>query len=123
VPGSADVDNGGTIQPYLQACPSFLPVTGVAGVQYFLDFPVGSPLARIIMISPGIGGSVASYNTYGKDGAGLTWLASTIDSAREAQIPWIVVGMNKNFIATLGSTDEVGQVSSPVLFPFFKGHN
>lgn len=116
VAGSSDVDNGGTIQPYVQACPSFLPVTGVAGIQYYLDFPVGTPLARFIMITPGVGGSAAAYNTYGRNGTGLSWVASTIDSAREAQIPWIVVGMSKNYISTLGSSDEVGEPLMSLLF-------
>ena len=116
VAGGADVDNGGDIQAYLQPCPTFLPVTGVAGVQYFLDFPVGAPLARFIMITPGIGGSLATYNTYGQNGTGLSWVASTIDSAREAQIPWIIVGMNKNFVSTLGGTDGVGAPLMNLLF-------
>lgn len=65
--------------------------TGAYGQQYSFDYPATAPLARFIMISPG----QTSYN-YAVGGAGYKWVSSTIDNARIAHIPWVIVGMYEN---------------------------
>jgi PKD repeat protein len=85
----------GNINDFSACLPNQLPgVVGTYGRQYYVDVPAEAPLVRYIMISPGIQfpDGLWSYN------AGTTrhaWTADTIDSARSAGIPWVVVGMHK----------------------------
>ena len=85
----------GHINDFSACLPNQLPgVVGTYGRQYYVDVPAGAPLVRYIMISPGItfGDGLWSY------AAGTprhAWTAATIDAARSAGIPWVVVGMHK----------------------------
>ena len=75
-------------------------ITGTYGEQYYYDYPVvGAPLARFILISPnqtltGANGQTYTYN-YAKGSANYTWVSKTIDAARAANIPWVIVGMHQ----------------------------
>ncbi len=61
------------------------------GVEYSFDYPAGAPLARFIMISPGLTVGGTSY-TYAPGNPHYTWLANTIDDARADGIEWVIVG-------------------------------
>lgn len=65
-------------------------LSGSYPYQYYFDYPASSPLARFIMLSPGL-----SPYKYDKGNANYKWVASTIDSARAAHIPWVIVGTHK----------------------------
>ncbi|HSW90009.1 MAG TPA: metallophosphoesterase, partial [Patescibacteria group bacterium] len=73
------------------------PQCQVYGVQYYFDYPVGAPIARIIGVSPG--GNVFNKryvigtNTY-------NWTAAAIDDARTQGIPWVIVSMHEDCITT-----------------------
>ncbi len=85
---------------YIKNCPFTLgvPLTGQYGVEYYFDFPSGSPLARFILVAAGIGGEV-NYD-YSQGTSHYNWVASAIDGARAAGIPWVIVGMHKPCLNT-----------------------
>ena len=98
---------GGDINKYVQYCPFTLPsLTGDYGKQYYFDYPLSStPLARFIMIAPGVEGSLnVDYNV---GGAGYTFTQNAIDDAQANQIKWIVVGTHKNCITSGVKTCEI----------------
>ncbi len=107
--GNHDVgeSSGGNIDRYRQFCPFTLgSLTGDYGKQYYFNYPQNAPLARFIMIVPGLKGSVnINYNV---GGAGYIFTQNAIDSAKAAGIKWIVVGMHKNCISIGQKTCDVG---------------
>lgn len=102
-------DTYGSIQKYVQYCPWTLPgITVLPGVkpgygygyEYFFDYPMLNPLARFIMISPGINFTTAQAGfsevwKYNLGDQHYNWVNNTIDNARSIGIPWIIVGMHK----------------------------
>ena len=95
IPGDHDVSQ---ISLYAADLPDYMTSTGTYAQQYYFDYPATSPLARFIMLSPS---EISGYN-YTKGGSGYRWVSSTIDGARAANIPWVIVGMYKNCFS-LGS--------------------
>jgi hypothetical protein len=100
---------GGNIRKYIEHCATpALGIQGTYGRQYYFDFPTATPLARFIMVSPGIGGDTGGLNTNYKEGSpGYEFTAKAIDQARAAGIKWIFVGMHKNYISTMDKTNEI----------------
>ena len=84
----------GRIDAFAACLPNRLPgLVGTYGRQYYVDVPHGRPLARIILISPGLpfpDGRVS----YSRGSAGYDWTAAAIDGARSAGVPWVIVGMH-----------------------------
>jgi hypothetical protein len=107
--------SGGQITEYAQYCPFTLPVTLTGGpgtpgygVEYYFDYPATTPLARVIMITPGVRGSL-SYD-YSPGSSHFNWVVSSINGARTAGIPWVFVGMHKQCIVSGDKTScEIGQ--------------
>jgi len=116
--GTHDVgeDCCGNLQAYLDACPSTTDVLGTPGIQYYVDYPKNNPIARILMITPGVKGTVASYDLYSRGQIGYQWVEATIADARTNNITWIIVGMHKNFITVLEKNAEVEQDLISLLF-------
>ncbi len=99
----------GSILDYVKYCPwTFSGIAVVPGVEtgfgygyeYYFDYPAVNPLARFIMISPGINFTIAQAGfsdvwEYSLEDAHYNWVSNTIDSARAVGIPWVVVGMHK----------------------------
>ena len=85
----------GLVSEFAQCLPDRLGVQGDYPRQYYLDYPAGNPLVRFIMISPKLvfPPSTSAWS-YGVGSARYTWTADTIDAARAAGIPWVVVGMH-----------------------------
>jgi PKD repeat protein len=84
----------GYINNYSACLPNQLPgVVGTYGRQYYVDVPEQDPLARIIVISPGIPFEAGNLN-YSPGSSNYNWTAGAIDSARASGIPWVVVGMH-----------------------------
>jgi hypothetical protein len=63
------------------------------GVEYAFDYPAGAPLARVLMLSPGltVGGTTYRYTAGSPE---YQWVSDTIDQARGAGIPWVIVGFH-----------------------------
>ncbi|MDO8509498.1 MAG: DUF4215 domain-containing protein, partial [Nanoarchaeota archaeon] len=94
----------GYIGNFASCLPDLLNSNGVYSAQYYFDY---QNLARVIMISPNlnIDGKAYSYN---QGTSQYNWLSDSIDQARSAGIPWIVVGMHKNCITPATKSCEVG---------------
>ncbi len=69
-------------------------ISGTYAKEYFFDYPPGNPLARFIMVSPG--GLVSGYQ-YTQGSPHYNWVASTIDNARAAHIPWVIADFLSQF--------------------------
>jgi hypothetical protein len=80
---------------------------GRYATEYYSDYPAGDPLLRVIMISPGLTVESVNYR-YTQGSQHLQWLASVIDQARAAGIPWVVVGMHKVCLSAGAKSCEVG---------------
>ena len=112
VPGIHDVggSGGGNISRYVKNCPYPLssavipgPGTPGYGFEYYFDYPTEKPLARFIMISPGLGGGL-KYN-YSEESAHTEWIEDVVDNARDQGIPWVIVGGHADCI-TVGKKDR-----------------
>jgi hypothetical protein len=79
-------------------------LTGTYGKEYYFDV---QNLARVIFISPDLtlDGETYSYNSGTPHYA---WLVNAIESARSANVPWVIVGMHKNCISTGVKSCEIG---------------
>lgn len=85
----------GWIDRFASCLPNQLPgAVGVYGREYYVDVPQGAPLVRFVMISPGLPFPTGGSN-YAAGSPAYRWTAAAIDSARAANIPWVVVGMHK----------------------------
>lgn len=85
----------GHINDFSACLPNQLPgAVGTYGRQYYVDFPAAAPLVRYILISPGIQFPDGLWS-YDAGTSRHAWVAATIDAARTAGIPWVVVGMHK----------------------------
>jgi hypothetical protein len=92
------------------ACmPDRLGSTGTYGSQYYFDYPAVSPLARVIMISPGLSNYAPKlFPSYGKGTAAYQWVSNAIDGARAAGTPWVIVGMAFDCITAGEKSCEIG---------------
>jgi hypothetical protein len=90
------------------AClPDRLNSTGSYPAQYYFDYPAQAPLMRVITIPPHLTVENVHY-MYTAGNQHYSWLASTIDDARNRGIPWVAVGMHKNCITTGAKSCEIG---------------
>ena len=117
---SGEVSGAGDISKFITYCPFTLSVpvspgeeAGYGyGYEYYFDYPGASPIARIIMISPGISFTVGGLNetwAYSKGDNHYSWLSDTIDNARTLGIQWIIVGMNNLCITSGQATCQIGE--------------
>jgi hypothetical protein len=89
----SDGENG-HIDTFAECLPNRLPgLEGEYGRQYFVDVPQDDPLMRLILISPGVPFD-DGVDKYGEGSEEYDWTATAIDEARDARIPWVVVGMH-----------------------------
>ncbi|HLX58970.1 MAG TPA: hypothetical protein VKR83_18265 [Ktedonobacteraceae bacterium] len=88
IPGDHDASQMSTYEAELPN--QMAGMSGTYGAQYYFDYPPVNPLARIIMISPS--NLLPGYN-YDAGSADYNWVSNTIDAARAANIPWVIVGM------------------------------
>jgi hypothetical protein len=111
VPGNHDTDesSGGDISDYLNHCrnPFQSAITGRYPWRYYFDYPTNSPIARFIMVSPGIGGNNPTSGNYSAGTSNFNFVSTSIDDAREKKLKWIVVGMHKNYITTFVKRNEI----------------
>jgi len=89
-------EQNGLIDNFVQCLPNQVgTINGTYGKEYYFDYPSSSPLARFIMISPGLNFTYGGFWSYAAGTSHYNWLASAIDSARAAGIRWIIVGMHE----------------------------
>ncbi len=90
-------------------------LTGVYGKQYYFDYPVASPTARIISISPGLTFTGTGTSSYKVGTSNLAWLIAAIDGARASRIPWVIVAMHMTCLGTGPNPCSAGQDVQDVL--------
>jgi hypothetical protein len=98
----------GFIDTYAGCLPDRLGASGRYAHQYYIDYPPGAPLMRLILIDPALyrDDVMQKYCTSG-DTTNCNWLKARIDEAK-AQGLWTVVGTHKVCI-TMGSLScEIG---------------
>ncbi len=116
-------DASGNINLYAQYCPftfsTYVSSTncGTAnqsikcyGKEYYFDFPKSNPIARFILISPGVNQVYDGTGTwtYNVGSARYNWVASAIDDARTKSLRWVIVAMHKDYISAGGHGNEIG---------------
>lgn len=111
VAGNHDITlgSGSFIDNFALCLPDRLNSQGVYGRNYYFDYPAANPLARVILISPGqdVFG-LATYN-FEMGGIQYNWVSDSIDAARSAGIPWVVVGMHEDCLSMGVKPCEIGQ--------------
>ena len=70
-------------------------ISGTYGKEFYFDYPVSSPIARFIMISPDLSFTSGGNYSYTVGSPHYNWVSTAIDNARQTGISWIVVGMHK----------------------------
>ena len=84
----------GRIDRFARCLPNRLPgLKGRYGRQWYVDVPASNPVARIVMISPGLRYGDGTWR-YSKGQPRYRWTKRVIRSARAAGIDWVVVGMH-----------------------------
>ncbi|MBM7504938.1 metallophosphoesterase [Agromyces aurantiacus] len=98
VAGNHESDGrNGAIEAFADCLPNRLPgLEGDYPRQYLVDLPAEAPLVRFVVISPGITfrGAEGAWS-YAAGTERYDWTRAAIDGARDAGIPWVVVGMHK----------------------------
>jgi PKD repeat protein len=81
----------GLINNYSACLPNQVPgAVGTYGREYFMDFPKGAPLVRVIQVSPNLTFENGIW-AYAPGDAHWTWLSNAIDGARAQGAKWIIV--------------------------------
>lgn len=87
---SLDV-NDGNINDFSACLPNQVPgIVGTYGRQYYMDFPKGAPLVRVIEVSKELTFEDGKW-VYAQGDARYNWVSSAIDDARAKGAKWIVV--------------------------------
>lgn len=109
ISGNHEHDNAqGYIDNFALCLPNQISgIVGQYGKEYYFDYPPGAPLARFILIAPNLTFQGQTYN-YWVGTSHYIWTANAIDGARQAGIPWVIVGMHKNCISTATQGCEIG---------------
>ncbi|MET0932065.1 MAG: PKD domain-containing protein [Mycetocola sp.] len=105
----------GAINNFSACLPNQLPgIVGTYGRQYYADVPQVNPLVRYIAISPDLDFPDGNWS-YAAGTPRYQWTEAAIDSARAANIPWIVVAMHKPCLSIGLYTCEVGPAIANLL--------
>lgn len=85
----------GDIDKFAQCLPNKLQgIHGEYAKQWYVDLPQENPLVRVILLSPGIPFAGGDELDYSEGSDRWKWTEGAIDGARDAKIPWTVVGMH-----------------------------
>jgi|GEM_PF-5064998 len=99
----------GLIENFAACLPDHLGnINGEYGKEYYFDYPVSTPIARFILISPDLPFSNGQIYQYTVGSAHYNWLANMIDNARIAGLQWVIVGMHKDCLTVGVKTCEIG---------------
>ena len=88
----ADTGRDGRVRRHAACLPDRLGVQGRYPTQYAFSYPAQDPVARFVMVSPGLTVDGHAY-TYRPGTADRAWLARQLREARAAG-QWLVVGMH-----------------------------
>lgn len=69
-------------------------LSGTYGRQWYVDLPAATPVVRVVMISPGLTFPDGTWD-YTRGTEHYAWTAAAIEGARQAGIPFVVVGMHE----------------------------
>jgi len=94
LPGNHEADTGkdGRVRRHAACLEDRLGVEGAYPTQYAFSYPAQDPVARFVMVSPGLTVDGHSYD-YRRGTADRAWLVDQLRAAREAG-QWLVVGMH-----------------------------
>jgi 3',5'-cyclic AMP phosphodiesterase CpdA len=97
VAGNHEDDFGGDghISEFATCLPDRMDSVGDYAKEYYFDY---RGVARFILISPDLTID-GEHFFYGDSNEHYEWLEKTIDDARAADIPWVIVGMHKNCLS------------------------
>ncbi|WP_210505577.1 metallophosphoesterase [Naasia sp. SYSU D00057] len=85
----------GVINDFAACLPNQLPgAVGTYARQYYVDVPQEAPIARFVLISPGLTFPDGT-DSYDEGSSEYEWAQEAIEGARDADIPWVVVAMHK----------------------------
>lgn len=98
--GNHEADGGrdGRLRNFATCLPDRLDAEGVYGAQYAFTYPAQDPLARFVMVSPGLAVDGHRYD-YSAGTPDRAWLTDQLRQAREAG-QWLVVGMHLPCLTT-----------------------
>lgn len=94
----SDTGRDGRLRNFAQCLPDRLGAEGTYGAQYAFTYPAGEPLARFVLVSPGLTVDGHRYD-YSAGTADRAWLTDQLRQAREAG-QWLVVGMHLPCLST-----------------------
>ena len=89
----------GFIENFADCMPDRLGAQGEYPKEYLFDYPPKNPLARFIVVSPGLQFTNKEVYVYKKDSPHYKWLSDKIDEARAKKIPWVIIGMHKTCLS------------------------
>lgn len=105
---SGQIASEGNINNFVTCLPDRIgTISGTYGKEYFFDYPAAAPVARFILISPGISFTPGGAYSYASGSTHYNWVKNKIDNARTAGIPWVIVGMHKVCIGVAGHACEI----------------
>ena len=93
-----DAARDGHIDTYADCLPDRLGVDGRYAAQYAFNYPADAPLARFVLVSPGMRVDGHRYD-YSRGTADRAWLREQLRQARDAG-QWLVVGMHLPCLTT-----------------------
>lgn len=100
----------GNISEYLENCPfpldsHLVPGEGTLGYgyEYYFDYPANRPLARFIVLSPGLEGDL--HLDYSEESSHTEWMEDAVEDARSRGIPWVIAASYTPCI-TVGEADR-----------------
>lgn len=98
--GNHESDPGrhGLLRNYAECLPDRLGAEGTYGAQYAFTYPAEQPLARFVLVSPGLTVDGHRYD-YSAGTPDRAWLRGQMRRAREAG-QWLVVGMHMPCLTT-----------------------
>jgi hypothetical protein len=96
----ANEPKGNNIDNFVKCLPDKIGnIQGFYGREYYFDYPLAVPMARFILVSPGLtfgsgsGNYPSGFWNYNSEGSShYQWVSKAIDEARSQGIEWIVVG-------------------------------
>lgn len=100
---------GGNIHRYIEHCGNPFGIGPGYGTRYAFEYPPTQPLARFILVTPGVTGrylAPGSHN-YDRGTENYRFVSDAIDHARELRIPWIIVVMHENYVSVLEKENTV----------------
>ena len=106
----------GDINDFSACLPNRLPgIVGTYGREWYVDVPADKPLARFVMISPGLTFSGNDAWDYSPGSDHYAWTEAAIDGARDSGIPWVVVGNHMPCLSAGQTSCAAGQQVTDLL--------